>query len=904
MVLGSGTYLSQYEQFVKQANIMMHADAGRHMFVVLYADITDFQSVNDNYGFEEGDRFLSAFQRHIEQMPEICLCARTFSDHFIALARFESTPVPDDIRQQYQLYFLGFITEERPFHPNCTVNVACGFCAVEGDDALIKAVDNANIMRKEAKRHTSTCALWMDNDIREQLRRQRDLNASIQSALRREQFSFYLQPKVDLHTGAIVGAEALARWVKNDGTTVMPNDFVPLMERNDTICALDFSIYKQVCQYQRTRLDREQTVFPISMNMSRLHIPKNDTIPKIRALLEEYNVPPHLLEFELTETMFTEEIEGARTLMQDLHALGVKTSIDDYGTGFTGLRLWGSIAFDTLKLDRSFITDSTMSEDTTNAIISAIDFVSRRMHTTLLCEGSETIEQCLRMRNLGCDIAQGYYFSPPLPPAAFEKLWEENDGAFRLPWANAPAYMTPQEDSTKVNISELYHLRDALTLVTEHTPGDVMTLHLQEDRLQINYYSHGLTKHFGYTREEFLRRTASADNGWGLVYEADRIPLQDIIVEKMRAHEPIEVDFRARYADGSLAWHHFSAQPRAHASEQENEYSGIVTSVNALREAENLMQSAQNRYNLLTEMLEVDVWTFNFITQELHMPYSERISDLWLGGKSVWNIYQFVAAGYIYPDSVKEYGSLFQRLYNGEHRVGVEVQARCASGEYEWFGLMGMVSGYRDGQPVEAMCVAVNINDEKAQRRLFSEMRSKAMRDSLTNLYNRIATQDLIRAALKNPENQSQGVLFMLDLDNFKHINDQYGHLAGDKQLRVVAETLRTLLPGNTIIGRAGGDEFIIYLPGALSEQGAHKAGEEICDAIRACSNKGENAMPLTVSIGAARAQEGDTFESLWQRADAAMYCVKRDQKDGCYFEGEYTPAAKASVQPEGDVQV
>lgn len=430
-------YRDNYSDFINTAREIIFAADDKAKFAVLYVDITGFQLVNDFYGFAEGNRFLAELEKFMSEFPRTQICSRVFSDHFLRLAKFYDGLDLFELTSEYEKKFNEFLVHQRENHLNCKLSISGGFCVVNnGASGLIKAIDDANLARKEAKIAQRTIVMWFDDEMRERIKNRKNIEIEIQSALIAKEFCFYLQPKVNLHTGKVIGAEALARWIKKDGTIIYPNDFIPIMEENQSITELDLLIYRQVCKYLKKRIMDNAEPIPISVNISRMHIYQSNVASRIHAIAVEYQIPPELLEFELTETVLLDEFDSAKQIMDELRNYGYKTSIDDFGSGFTGINIWKKLNFDIVKLDRNFIELGEVQPTRNDTVISSIVFVGKKMRTVLICEGVETMEQGKHMRDLGCDAAQGYVFSRPVPPDDFEKILESNGGYYTFPWSD------------------------------------------------------------------------------------------------------------------------------------------------------------------------------------------------------------------------------------------------------------------------------------------------------------------------------------------------------------------------------------------------------------------------------------------------------------------------------------
>ena len=258
----------------------------------------------------------------------------------------------------------------------------------------------------------------------EGIRREVEITSSIPRALSQKEFQVYFQPKIDTDTLSLIGAEALVRWQKADGAFVYPDEFIPLIERSGQIVEVDYYVYRQVFSFLADRLKEGKRVVPVSVNVSRVHLNRMHILEYVKELLEEFQVPCSLVEFELTESIYLEDTERALELIKGLHKMGFKISMDDFGSGYSSLNLLSKLPIDIIKLDRVFLKEGEMQEND-RIIISCVVDMAKRLKITSLCEGVETQEQCNYLKEVGCQMQQGFYFSRPIPQEVFEKLLEE-----------------------------------------------------------------------------------------------------------------------------------------------------------------------------------------------------------------------------------------------------------------------------------------------------------------------------------------------------------------------------------------------------------------------------------------------------------------------------------------------
>ncbi|WOC31192.1 MULTISPECIES: bifunctional diguanylate cyclase/phosphodiesterase [Caproicibacterium] len=437
--------LDDYRAFLEKSRPFLDHTAENYGYIVLYTDIVEFQSVNLLYGYAEGDRFLSAFANFWKNFPGVCCSHRVFADHFLCLIQVSSAPQGRTASTEQMCRLLKtFLQEQLPFHPNCRVHAACGLCSVSGA-GLIAAISRANTARKYLKSHSKTTVVWFDAAFKQEIILKKDAASLAQAALREKRYCFYLQPKVNLQSGRIVGAEALARGIRTDGSLLYPDSFVPFLEHNGSIIEMDFLIFEKVCIYLSHRLKMQLPTVTISVNLSRLHTQRSGTAKALHTIAETYGIPPELLEFELTETLFLDEFKQAKRLIDELRSYGYKVSIDDFGSGYAGLNLWQELDFDILKLDKRFLSHDPFVKPRNDALLPNLIRTANQLQMEVLCEGAETKEECEYLKKMGCHIVQGYYFSKPLPCCAFDRLLEQSDGTFPVETSSAPTAGIPHD---------------------------------------------------------------------------------------------------------------------------------------------------------------------------------------------------------------------------------------------------------------------------------------------------------------------------------------------------------------------------------------------------------------------------------------------------------------------------
>ncbi len=424
----SVTGVMRYDTFKTEVEKILKEDTEGD-YAIVYSDIRNFKYINEKYGYRQGDGILKDFVAGMDlKKYSFMINGRVFSDNFVSLIKLDDKITKENIGEHIDQYDRGFATKKESELDEIKINVISGIYIIEkGSDEIDKEyvnriIDKANTARKYGKGTHSGRAVFFDSNMESRMRKQTEILTSMERALMNNEFVIVLQPKVELKgEHKIVGAEALVRWIRDDGRVIQPIDFIPLFEQNGFVVNVDFCVYEQVCKFLSKRIKEGKRVVPVSVNVSRVHLEKDDFMEKIENLISKYQIPRNLLEFELTENVFLENSDKAIQVMNKLKKMQFKVSMDDFGSGFSSLNLLKKLPVDILKMDKGFLdTDEIKGND--EVVIKSIIDMAKKMSITVLCEGVETQKQAMFLQNAGCDLAQGYYFSKPVMVEQFDEM--------------------------------------------------------------------------------------------------------------------------------------------------------------------------------------------------------------------------------------------------------------------------------------------------------------------------------------------------------------------------------------------------------------------------------------------------------------------------------------------------
>ncbi|MCR4605640.1 MAG: GGDEF domain-containing phosphodiesterase [Eubacterium sp.] len=271
-----------------------------------------------------------------------------------------------------------------------------------------------------AQRDDSDDIIFYDEKMDNMREKSIEVQKNFKSAIKKHEFKVYYQPKVDVNTGKLAGAEALCRWFR-DGKMVPPMDFIPFLERNNDICELDFYMLDSVCKDIKRWIKEGKEPVRVSVNLSRKHLVDVDLHEHIMEIIEKNDIPHMYIEIELTETTTDVEFKDLKRVVNDLQAEGICTAVDDFGIGYSSMNLIREIPWNVLKIDKCFLPDDKESAASiTSVMFKHVVAMATDMGLECVTEGVETKKQVQVLKKNHCHIAQGYYFDKPLPVDEFE----------------------------------------------------------------------------------------------------------------------------------------------------------------------------------------------------------------------------------------------------------------------------------------------------------------------------------------------------------------------------------------------------------------------------------------------------------------------------------------------------
>jgi diguanylate cyclase (GGDEF)-like protein/PAS domain S-box-containing protein len=396
---------------------------------VLFIDLDDFKAVNDSLGHQMGDRLLTAASARLQSTlrPSDTL-ARLGGDEFaILLEGVDSREVDRVASELLREMARPFKIDDRELRLSASVGMAAPLSESESADDLLR---NADIAMYAAKERGKARAVVFDATLHSQALERIELESDLRVAVERNELRVDFQPIVELTTGEATGAEALVRWQHPTRGLMSPAWFIPTAERSGQVSAIDLWVLRQACAQIRdwTRVPGRVPLH-IAVNLSRTDLDRPEVVDEVRQTLAEFGVDPSSIVLEVTESALAEDMDSAIERLKALKTTGVRIAIDDFGTGYSSLGSLQHLPVDILKIDKSFVDALEGGSPEGEEVVSAIIRIARVLKLQTVAEGVETWAQAQRLRRLGCDLGQGYYFARPMAAEAAWRVIEESRAA-------------------------------------------------------------------------------------------------------------------------------------------------------------------------------------------------------------------------------------------------------------------------------------------------------------------------------------------------------------------------------------------------------------------------------------------------------------------------------------------
>lgn len=416
------TGLMTFNVFTSEAlRLTANQENSNGLFAVVI-NVAEFNRINEEKGYELGDSILitiaDILQRCVRDDELLC---RSEDSRFALLLRNA------DFHEFEPRMNLIMSSVQRQVYDKLNVHIflLVGVCDMSEENiGIMGAMDRAITAQKTIRDrlfYNENLIAFYDGVMREKIQERRYIESHMVDALKNGEFRVFYQPKVNIETGKVVGAEALVRWIQPDGTIVSPGKFVPIFEENGFVTEMDFAIYRQAVADIARWIRMDIDVPMISLNVSRRHLGDENFCEKFNALVDGLGVPHDIIDLEITESLLTENLNKLVDIATWFKERGYRISIDDFGSGYSSLNLITMMPFDTLKIDGGFFLRNDLT-DKNKKVITSVVSLAKSLNLETVSEGVETQSQVDFLKDLGCDMIQGFFYYKPMPSSDFEEV--------------------------------------------------------------------------------------------------------------------------------------------------------------------------------------------------------------------------------------------------------------------------------------------------------------------------------------------------------------------------------------------------------------------------------------------------------------------------------------------------
>ncbi|MDD3339049.1 MAG: EAL domain-containing protein [Lachnospiraceae bacterium] len=833
---------------------------------LLCFDVERFKLINDIYGTTKGDEVLCQLADLLQSVSrDINICGRFSADKFYTILPHKESYTEDQF--QYLLKRINQLSIDMDIHIHCGVYVI-----TDTSIPVSTMCDRVELAADKNKGNYSTFFTYYDESIRKALLEEQFIISSMQTALEEHQFQVYYQPKYDLTTEMVAGAEALVRWIHPQRGFLSPGSFVPLFERNGFITQLDQYVWERVCRDVRNWMDAGYPPVAVSVNVSRadLYNPKLTHI--FLGLIAKYRIPIQYLHLEITESAYTDNPEQIIEVVNKLRKLGFVIEMDDFGSGYSSLNMLAEMPVDVLKLDMKFIQNESQNVSG-KGILSFVISLAKWLDLAVIAEGVETSEQIASLRSMDCNYVQGFYYAKPMERAAFEDLLLSSKTT-EMVCTSRTAEQYVQEcspehvaedgrvmlivDDIEVNRAVLASAFLKEYRIVERENGKTAWEYLEENYEQVAVVMLDLLmpvmdgfqllgKIRSDTRTSMLPVIITSQGDADSEEKALYMKADDFISKPYKTEI---IHHRVNNVMANYELQRYREKMPAAVTEDMTPEEQTRIYINNLKPHFDLVRLVDPRNTIVCQVEQINQC-------DIHSCYS------------VWGKHT--------------------RCNNCISMRALEEHGKFSKLEYSEDGLHFVISEYVPYQEQGAVIEMVtrledqyvdNIFDKELLYLKLDKIHQQLEYDELTGVYNRRYIEQHLEIYVQNARKYKKNLgIAMLDIDSFKNLNDTHGHLTGDSVLKQVAQILESniALSKGDFVARYGGDEFMI-LCWDIAPEVFRKRILAVTQLVKHIMVENNQSAQIGISAGCICISEFPELgiQDLIRRADERLYKAKK----------------------------
>ncbi|MEG1887426.1 MAG: EAL domain-containing protein, partial [Oscillospiraceae bacterium] len=832
-------------------------------------DVDRFQLINSFFGTAEGDNLLKYIANRLAddaKKSEKSTYGRIGSDIVGLCLPYDKNKIDDMVRASKKTL--------AQYNTNYDIVPSIGIYVIDDNKVSVEEMYNrATLAAKTCKGNYVDFYAYYNESMSAALTTEQEITNDMNFALENGQFEIYLQPQYNIHTNLPCGAEALVRWMHPQKGMLSPGVFIPVFERNGFITKLDYYVWEEACRCLCARKKRGIKPYPISVNVSRVNI-YNPNLPEtLMELVNKYQIEPSLLHLELTESAYTDNPTAMKKAMTQLQGHGFSIMMDDFGSGYSSLSLLKDIAIDILKIDMQFLSQADSPGRGENIIASVIR-MAKWLNIPVIAEGAETAEQVDFLRSVGCDFVQGYYFARPMPIKEYEQLCID----LSLSLQNM---MDKNYDSYRYD--DLFAVNQDTEQLFNNTMQPAAIYEFVDDRIEIIRVNEA---YYNLLGQEDM--SANAPEILNMMDDEHKATLLKAFHTCAETQKPTECEYMRRRKTGNQIWIH-SQLSYASVVGDKKILIGELTDITMRKELDEELQKYRTsllsiNHNINTVLI-VDDAAINRIVLKKILQDKFEFLEAENGQEAIEvtennkNQIDLILLDISMP--VMDGKEFLRYKKNSPELDGIPVIIITAD-DSPAQQISTFTLGANDYivKPFIPEVVTRRVNNVLESNYRFKEMvkeyntmSQQVKIDLMSGLFNRISAEEMIEEHLKSTTGMC--AMIMIDIDNFKKINDSCGHDYGDKVICAVADKLRLAFEQEDVIARMGGDEFAVFIKDIPDTETVVDKAHQFCQSMSDIKIDGNNA-EITCSAGVAgMSEQANTFETLYRNADKALYNAK-----------------------------
>ncbi len=865
--------------FAKTKAMLEQHPEGRFAFLRL--DVDRFRLLNSFWGEKEGDKFICYCAEQLQQLlttNQYSTFGHIDADIFGVCMLYE----PKQVKEQLQ----KLVKKLQEFDLNTLIEPSIGVYVIEDNKLPVETMYLRSMMAAKACKYKyKTYIGFYEPQMETNMLQEHEIINDMETALAEKQFEVYLQPQYNLRTMMPYGAEALVRWHHPRKGLIMPGVFIPIFEQNDFIARLDFYVWDEVCRLLKRWQDEGKEYGPISVNMSRVDLYNPNLVQILCALVQKYDISPHLLNLELTESAYVDDPTLISSKISQLQKAGFTVMMDDFGSGYSSLKTLKDVCVDFLKIDMNFLKGGIDDSRSKRVLTSVINMASW-LETPIIVEGVEKKEQCEFLESIGCGFIQGFYFSKPMPIPQYEQLC---DGILKTMQEKVKLGQQMGKPLKELDHQQLIELiwptHKGSEQILESFPQAVGLFEFGKGNVRLLRANKAYRQIFFDIADEVNPQLLNLLKQ-GHLNKKDTDKLLTTFKKAVRNGGTVGADFQYKFGQGNKTYEKSFRLCLNCLGTNGGNYVLLGTYVSLLDELDlSREMTPVNKKTMSAALPVINLPDLQVLMKGLNQlftlarivdPMDTSVVRLLENGKLEkkkytcfhnWNYLQR-CANCVSRNALRTDMIHFKYESDGKAAYVVMAKPVLIKSQDNYFHLvLEIVNQIKDKQLME----------EKGHAWIEHYLKQKIYQDALTNTFNRRYLDEMEFCQQSTDNSIDKMAVIMMDLHRFKEVNDNYGHAVGDYVLKQVSDVLMTHVRGSDAVIRLGGDEFLLLLKDCAEKVVAEKMRELKQHVSTVTYGKNEH---VTLDAGYAFSDNfvatDEALQHLIKQADKEMYKDKQ----------------------------